>query len=122
MTAWNAIPAGQSLGETRADLLGVHFALNEPCSCGCGNPLREPVNMHHGIMPKAVWRYVPKEHWIVRDHPCNLFIINAGCHDNHPGERFFWALACERYGEEVVRAWYREAQRVFRSRLEDYSW
>lgn len=121
MSAWNAIPAGQKLGETRADLLAIHFALSEPCSCGCGNPLQEPVHLHHGILPKAKWRYVSKEHWDIRDHPINLFIINGACHDRHPGPRFFWKLACERYGEKAVRAWYNEARKVFKSKLESYN-
>lgn len=121
MTAWNSIPSGQPLGETRQDLLAIHFALNAPCSCGCGQPLQEPVHLHHGILPKAKWRYVSKEHWDIRDHPINLFIINASCHDSHPGPRFFWALACERYSGKVVRAWYNAARKAFRSKLEDYS-
>jgi len=121
VSIWNSIPSGQKLGETRADLIALHLALNEPCSCGCGQPLREPVNMHHGILPKAKWRYVPKEHYVVRDHPINLFMINGACHDNHPGPRFFWALAVKRYGEKEVRAWYRAARKAFTSILEDYS-
>lgn len=121
MSAWNDVTPGQPLGKTREDLLHIHFALSEPCSCGCGKPLREPVHSHHGILPLAVWRYVPPEHRDIRDHPINLFIINAACHDRHPGPRFFWKLACERYGEKAVRAWYDAAQAVFTSRLEDYS-
>jgi len=121
VSIWNSIPSGQKLGETRADLIALHLALNEPCSCGCGQPLREPVNMHHGILPKAKWRYVPKEHYVVRDHPINLFMINGACHDNHPGPRFFWALAVKRYGEKEVRAWYRAARAIFTSRLENYA-
>jgi len=105
MSAWNAIPAGQSLGETRADLLAIHFALNEPCSCGCGQMLEHP-ELHHGILTKAHFRGVAKEHRAeILNHPINLFLVNHDCHERIPGARFFWALACERYGEKNVRAW-----------------
>lgn len=121
MSAWNAIPSGQSLGETRRDLLALHHALGEPCSCGCGQMLEHP-ELHHGILTKAHFRGVAKEHRTeILNAPCNLFLVNKSCHDNHPGPRFFWQLARERYGEKAVRAWYREAQAVFKSTLEDYS-
>ena len=120
MSAWNAIPSGQPLGETRRDLLAIHFALNEPCSCGCGQPLKNP-ELHHAILTRRKCQGVSKEHEDIWNHPINLALVNKSCHERAPGPRFFWKLACKRYGEMEVRAWYNEARRVFRSQLEDYS-
>lgn len=121
MTIWNSVPAGQPLGETRHDLLAIHFALGEPCSCGCGRPLTNP-ELHHGVLTKAHFRGIAKEYRAeILNAPCNLFLINRACHQRVPEPQHFWALACERYGEKNVRAWYRAAQAVFTSRLENYA-
>lgn len=120
MSIWNAVPSGQSLGETRADLLAIHFALNEPCSCGCGQPLQEPIELHHAILTRKKCQGVSAEHKDIWDHPINLALVNKACHERIPGPRFFWELAYKRYGEKAVRAWYREAAKAFKSKLETY--
>ena len=119
MSAWNAIPGGQPLGETRQDLLGIHFALKEPCSCGCGQTLEYP-ELHHGILTRKKCQGVSAEHKDIWDHPINLALVNKSCHERIPRPRHFWQLACKRYGTKAVEAWYRAAQAVFTSRLENY--
>lgn len=121
MSIWNAVPSGQSLGETRADLIALHLALGEPCSCGCGQPIQEPVELHHAILTRKKCQGVSAEHRDIWEHPINLVLVNKSCHERIPGPRFFWKLACERYGEKNVKSWYRCAQAAFKSRLEGYS-
>ena len=101
-------------GELREKLINAHIYSGEPCSCGCGKLLTEPCSMHHGILPKSIWRgKKPKDR--KENHPYNCFMVNDECHEGDP--EWYYQVACKRYGRGNVEIWYHKVQGMFKSIL-----
>lgn len=90
----------ETIGGWRAKL----FAELGPYCVVCGHKAH---HLHEGIL----WRsQVQGFAFPVRLRvfaECNVFPICRTCHESPPPRQFFFDLACEKYGEEAVRRWYR---------------
>jgi hypothetical protein len=74
---------------------------------GCGQPAH---HLHECIVTRRDAQGLPDERRLRIFSNCNMVLLCLGCHRKAHGDRTskerWWAVMCQRHGEQAMREWY----------------